>query len=284
MNYTITYKGERIMNNNNNIDDLKKKLDQIKKMGWVASKRNGPTGIGYTFESLLGRDENNLPYYDYEDIEIKVHRKNSSSPIHLFNATPDGDELFPIKKLVNKIGYPDKKNPEYKVFNVTITGKKYTTLGYYKRLKIKVNYFKKKVDLRVINNMNEKYNLNISWSYDLLKERINCKIKQLAIINADVKVINGKEYFKYESINFYKIKGFNHLIKLIDEGIINVTFKIGVFRDGPRKGQIHDRGTDFSIKQDNLEMLYDLIPSGKQVKIFHNISSWFDSKGIKKSN
>ena len=270
----------------NSIISLKKKFYEIKKMNWIESKRKGPTGIGYTFETLLGIDENNLPYYDFEDIEIKVHRKNSSSPIHLFNATPDGDELFPIKKIIKKIGYQDKINPKYKVFNVTITGKDYINLGYYKRLKIKVNYFKRKVDLRVVNNINKKYDLNISWSYDLLKEKINYKIKHLAIIDADVKVINGKEFFKYDRINFYKIKGFNHLIKLIDEGIINVTFKIGVFRDGPRKGQIHDRGTDFSIKKKNLGMLYDLIPSGsyKGTDKYVSIYNWFGNKGIKKSN
>lgn len=269
---------------NNSIDDLKRKFERIKNMDWVESKRKGPTGIGFTFETLLGRNENNLPYYDFEDIEIKVHRKNSSSPIHLFNATPDGDELFPIKKIISKIGYPDRINPNYRVFNVTISGKNFTNLGYYKRLKLKVNYFKKKVDLRVINNMNEKYNLNISWSYDLLKEKINYKIKQIAIINADVKVINNKEFFKYENITFYRIKGFNHLIKLIDDGVINVTFKIGVFRDGSRKGQIHDRGTDFSIKQENLELLYDLIPSGayKSTNIIQSIYNWFGCQGCKK--
>lgn len=269
---------------NNSIDNLKEKFETIKKMGWVESKRKGPTGIGYTFETLLGRNENNLPYYDFEDIEIKVHRKKSSSPIHLFSATPDGDELFPIKKIVDKIGYPDKINPKHKVFNVTITGKKYTNLGYYKKLKIKVNYFKRKVDLRVVNNMNEKYNLYVSWSFDLLKDKIKYKINKLAIINADVKVINGKEYFKYNNITFYQIKGFNHLIKLIDDGLINVTFKIGVFRDGPRKDQTHDRGTDFSIKQENLELLYNLIPSGayKKSNITQNIYSWFGCQGCKK--
>ena len=269
---------------NNSIGELKKKFEIIKKMGWVESKRKGPTGIGYTFETLLGRNENNLPYYDFEDIEIKVHRRKSSSPIHLFNATPDGDELFPIKKIVNTIGYPDKINPKYKVFNVTITGKKYTNLGYYKKLKIKVNYFKRKVDLRVVNNINEKYNLSVSWSYNLLKDKIKYKIKKLAIINADVKKIDGKEFFKYNSIAFYQIKGFNHLIKLIDDGIVNVTFKIGVFRDGPRKGQIHDRGTDFSIKQENLEMLYSLIPSGtyNSINKYERIYDWFGCQGYKK--
>jgi len=42
------------------IDDLKEKFEFIKNLGFVQSKRNGPTGIGYTFESLLGIGENKL--------------------------------------------------------------------------------------------------------------------------------------------------------------------------------------------------------------------------------
>jgi hypothetical protein len=42
------------------IDEIKKRLTAIKKMGYVKSLRNGPTGIGYTLETLLEIDENNI--------------------------------------------------------------------------------------------------------------------------------------------------------------------------------------------------------------------------------
>lgn len=264
----------------NSIIRLKKEFERIKEMKWVESKRSGTTGIGYTFEELLGKKENNYPYYDFEDIEIKVHNKKSNYPIHLFNATPDGDEVYPIKKIIDKIGYPDKLMPKYNVFNITVSGNNFTKIGYYKRVKLKVDYNNKKVYLIAINNNNENYDLNVSWSFKLLQEKIKNKIEKLAIIEAETKNISFKEYYKYNSIVFYKIKKFDYFINLIDKGIISITFKIGVFRSGPREGQIHDRGTDFSIYEKDINKLYDLIPSGAQNKksFIHKLSNWFGSK------
>ncbi len=59
-------------------------------MGWIESKRKGTTGIGYTFETLLGKEEESFPIPDYGSIEIKTRYRNAKFPITLFNATPDG--------------------------------------------------------------------------------------------------------------------------------------------------------------------------------------------------
>ncbi len=40
------------------------KLQKIESKGFVQSMRQGPTGIGYTFETLFGVDENNIPIPD----------------------------------------------------------------------------------------------------------------------------------------------------------------------------------------------------------------------------
>ncbi|MDR1216690.1 MAG: MvaI/BcnI family restriction endonuclease [Treponema sp.] len=39
--------------------EFKEKFQAIKNMGYVPSLRRGPTGIGYTLETLLGIAENN---------------------------------------------------------------------------------------------------------------------------------------------------------------------------------------------------------------------------------
>ena len=36
---------------------LKAEFMRIKSLGWIRSKRKGPTGIGKTFEVLLGKEE-----------------------------------------------------------------------------------------------------------------------------------------------------------------------------------------------------------------------------------
>ena len=54
----------------------------------------------------------------------------------------------------------------------------------------------------------------------------------------------------------YEIKSFNKFIECIDKGYIIITFKIGYFKSGKRKGQIHDHGTGFSINYNDIGKLY----------------------------
>jgi alpha-mannosidase len=75
-------------------------------------------------------------------------------------------------------------------------------------------------------------------------------------IEVDSKFINGIEYFKYTDLHIYQLRDFNTFLKLIEKGIIKVTFKIGVVRIGDRKGKISDHGTSFSISKENLSKLY----------------------------
>ena len=91
----------------------------------------------------------------------------------------------------------------------------------------------------------------------MLNERINLKLKNLAIVKAENMKIKGIEYFKYNKINFYQYKNFNTFISLLEKGKINITFMIGIYKSGKRFGQTHDRGTAFTIKEKDIDLLYD---------------------------
>ena len=45
----------------------------------------------------------------------------------------------------------------------------------------------------------------------------------------------------------------------MEQGIIRITFKIGVYREGEKKGEIHDRGTSFEIQEKDLQKLFHCI-------------------------
>ncbi len=241
------------------IDDLNKRFLNIKKQGWIKTLSNGTSGIGYTFESLIGKEKENFPIADYNGIEIKTSRRTSWGKIHLFHATPDGDYLFPIKDILNVLGYPDRDFPEYKVFNFNTNSKNYTYVGLYKKIKLYVDRKEEKIYLIAKNKNGENLNLQISWSFKMLKQRLDLKLKCLAIVKADTKKINCVEYFKYNEINFYKLKSFDVFIDLIESGAINITFMIGIYKSGKQFGQTHDRGTAFTINEKNIELLYDKI-------------------------
>lgn len=236
--------------------DLKEKFLVIKNKGWIESMRYGTSGIGYTFESLIGKKEDNFFVPDYDDIEIKTVKIFSKQKVHLLNLTPDGDYLFPIKEIIKKLGYPDKDYPNYNVFNMSFTAIEYTKINKNTYGKIRVNRKDKKVELMIKKGIIDKP-IGISWSFDYIIERIRIKIKKLALIEAYHKLIYGKEYYKYQYLKYYELKE-EEFIKAIENGKIEITFKIGIFKKGERFGQIHDRGTDFSIYIKNIESIYNL--------------------------
>ena len=62
-------------------------------MGYVKSTRSGFTGIGKTFEDLIGKTEDTLEELDFHGIEIKTKRGYSKGYTTLFCDT--------LKKKVN---------------------------------------------------------------------------------------------------------------------------------------------------------------------------------------
>ena len=238
---------------------LKKEFERIKKIGWIKERRKGFCSVGYTFEQMLGKEEEDFPIPDFDGIEIKTRNYHAKTHLHLFNLTPDGDYLFPIKRILDTLGCPSKDNHNNKVFYRNFNGSEYTQIIYGQKGILKVNRKEEKIDLVVYNHKDENINIGISWSFEWLKERLKLKLQYLAIVYASSCIISGEGYYHYDEINFYKLKDFDTFLLLVEKGLIEITFKIGVFKSGRRIGQVYDHGTDFSIDIDNIESLYDKI-------------------------
>lgn len=174
---------------NKNFISLYKKYQAIRKMDWIENMRNGYSGIGYTFETLIGKEEDTLPIPDYGEIEIKVNRTFSKNEIHLFTTVPDGDYLFPMERVLEKLGYPDKKYNFFKVLNMDFNCKEYTHIGKYRMAKIEIDRNNNKINLVAKDFKGQTIDVGISWSFNLLRERLYLKLKELVIIEANVKKI-----------------------------------------------------------------------------------------------
>lgn len=246
-----------------NIDEsvlkLKIKFEEIRKMDWVKSYRKDFGGIGITFEKLIGNNENTFEIPDYNGIEIKTKRGYSKSSTTLFNFAPEGPHYHETERLKEKFGYPDKELKQYKILNNTISAVEKTKIGINFYFKLKIDRKREKVFLVVFDKYNNLLEKEVYWGFDLLKEKLERKLKYLAFIKALSKKINKEEYFKYYKMNIYKLKDFNSFINLLENGIITISFKIGVFKKGKNKGKIHDHGTSFNIKEADLLKLYNLI-------------------------
>lgn len=245
----------------NNIKYLISRFEKIKKLGWVKSINNSNSGVGRTLENLLNIPENNLEIPDFKGIEIKTHRTNSNSYISLFSSVPDGPHYHEIEIIKNKYGYPDKKLKQYKVLNVTVNAKCLEWFGANYKAILKINYQLKRISLYIVDICGNIVEKSTYWDFTTIKSKLYRKMQYLAYFPTNAKIMNKNEYFNYSSIIIYKIISFNKFIELIENGTIIITFKIGVFKSGRRKGQINDHGTTFKIKGDKLNELYEIIYS-----------------------
>ena len=249
------------------IKKLKKEFERVKSLGWIKQKRKGFTSGGYTFEILLKKDEDQFPLPDYYGIEIKVMNSHTKTNLHLFNLGPDGEDFFPIKTILEELGMPDKDDKTKKIFYRSFNAKKYTNIIYGRKGIIKVNRDNERLELLIMDSKDNKSNINIYWSFKYIEERLNLKLRYLALIRTSSRIIDDIGYYYYHTINFYKLRGFNTFISLIENGIIDITFKIGYHKSGKRIGEIYDHGTDFSISVNNLYMLYEEIEKSWDQKV-----------------
>ncbi|MEO0004597.1 MAG: MvaI/BcnI family restriction endonuclease, partial [candidate division WOR-3 bacterium] len=89
------------------IAEFRQRFGEIKKLGWVPSKRRGPTGVGHTFEQLMGLTENNIALPDLGEVELKTHRVDSTSMITLFTFNRRAWKMNQLDA-VRKFGVPDE--------------------------------------------------------------------------------------------------------------------------------------------------------------------------------
>lgn len=241
------------------LKNLKKEFERIKNMGYVKATRSGPTGIGKTFEDLLRKQENSLELPDCNGIEIKTKGGYSRCYTTLFGATPQGKKEFEIERLRSTYGYPDEVYKHQKFLHASVQANCSTLVGNRFLFKLVVKYEQQKIFLLIMDR-----NMNILeekayWDFETLRTKLERKVQYMALVKAWPNNINDEVYYKYYDIDFYKLKGFVEFIRLIEDGTIRITFKIGIFRKGFRAGKLHDRGTGFEIQEIDMLKLFDKI-------------------------
>jgi len=225
-------------------NELVDRLHEISNQ-WIPSNRIHDTGIGKTLEDLLGIKENNIPGPNGEKVELKSMRKNSSSMITLFTKTPSPSDS--IKRLLQQFGYPSKKDPSRKNLHVDLYGDRYTNIKGIPSLKLSVSSTR----IGIEDNRGEKYG---GWDYTVLRRSFEAKMHRVLLVKADSRFINNREEFNYNEAWVLMGFSFERFIKLIENGIVKVELRIGVYPlDHRNAGKTHDHGTGFRVLERNLQ-------------------------------
>jgi len=221
-----------------NLKELKEKLFQIKKQGFIPTHRKGDTGIGKTLEDLLGIKENNIPLPDIDGIaELKAYRKDATSMLTLFTLEPlpkggDRDRI-----LLDNFGYSKRDNRRSKELHSTLSCKKYNN----QRLKLSVEKDKIRVQ-------GKGKRLNIYWDMESVKKKFHNKLPALVYVLADRKVINDKENFHFNEAYLLTDFNFERFKKMIKKDKVVVDFRM-YYRPN---GSVRNHGTAFRVKSNRL--------------------------------
>lgn len=227
------------------LTELLEKFDTIKDRGWIDSLRIGDTGIGYTFETLLGLRENNSKKADFKGIEIKCKGikaggKSSSSKINIFQEGPTWTVDATAKQLIRILG--KQRSDGLFACHSQVTPKP-NNLG----LVLEVLNQQNKIDLTK----------NASalgyWTFKQLETRLLEKHSRTALIKASTRSSKSKTQFHYEEFVYCTNPSIARFVGLVEER--KIVFEFLMHEE--QGGSIRNRGYPWRlIRSELLDRLF----------------------------
>ncbi len=218
------------------LDEFREKFAEIKKIGWMASKRRSNTGIGYTLETLLGIEENNIALPDFGTVELKSHRVNSTSMITLFTFNRNVWKINPLQA-VRKYGTEDMNGRLGLYFTMSPTP---TGTGLF------LHTEQETISVRHISG-----EVIAEWSLEALAQQFMKKMPALVLVSALSEMRGDVEYFNYTSARLLEGTSPEILREQILAGNVLVDLRI---HDRPTS--VRNRGIGFRARKNKLPLLF----------------------------
>jgi len=218
------------------IKEFAVKFKDIREKGYVPSMRKGPTGIGYTLETLLNIGENNDAYPDIEGAELKAHRTKGNSMITLFTFNKKVWKMPPLDA-IKKYGSLDKNGRQGLYYTMSL---KPNSAGLFLDVQ--------KIEISVTHISGE---LIATWQLQTLADRFMQKIPALLFVSTFTEERDGKEYFHYYRAQLMKGTSPELLANQFREENILVDLRL---HDKGTMARNH--GTGFRTYEDKLPFLF----------------------------
>lgn len=206
------------------LNELLQRFDAVKSQGWIDTMRPGDTGIGYTFETLLGIEENNDQVADFQGIEIKCKgmkdgEVTGSTKINLFQAGPTWSSQSNARDRIRVLGRMGDDGL-YACYSQVTTAP--NNLG----LLLNVVDLSSKIDLR-------KDTVELGyWSFSQLEARLTEKHSRTAFVKAKTRKVKNTPQFSYEELVYCDKPSIQRFIDLVSHRNIVFEFTMSEKPDG----------------------------------------------------
>lgn len=224
-----------------NLKELVEKLKAISEMGYVKALRKGNTGIGYTFESLIGLEETNIPIPDIGGrVEIKTTRKHSSSLVTLFTFNR-GVWVLRQKEIIENFGYKDEKGR--KALKSTVFYNRPNSLG----LCLEIDERKNIIRLLASND-----ELLAEWDVYVIVGVFSSKLSRLLFVLADRHVVNAQEVFCFNEAYLLTEPKPRNFLNAFKKSLVGIDLRMHL----KENDTVRNRGTGFRMREKDMLELY----------------------------
>lgn len=218
------------------LDQFRRRFEEIRDMGSVKSTRRGPTGVGHTFETLLGLKEDNIALPDLGEVEVKARRAGSASMVTLFTYDR-GCWLEKPLSAIKKYGTPDKDG----------------RLGMYFTMSSKPNasglYLDIDDDVAAVKHTSG--TVIATWNLNTLANQFSRKLPALIVVSAISEMRADGEYFHFTRAQFLKDTSADIMRSQLAEGNILLDLRLH-----DRGTSARNHGTGFRTFEDKLPLLF----------------------------
>jgi len=222
------------------LKEIIKRLSKIKKLGYVKSMRSGPTGIGYTLETLLKIKENNISSPDFGEIELKSQREKHAGMTTLFTFNNKAWVTPPLDA-IKKYGSKDKDGRKGMYYTM---GMKPNSAGLFLY-----------VDDATVSVRNIDGSIVAVWQLAEIEKRFESKVKNVLLIKAKVEERDGIEYFLFDRARLLSGGTSQAILKNQFE---NEQLLVDL-RLHDKGTMARNHGTGFRVFENNLENLYEKV-------------------------
>ncbi len=221
------------------IDEFSVKFKEIKNLGYVPTKRRGPTGIGYTLETRLGIAENNNAHPDIDGAELKAHRTKGNCLITLFTFDKRVWRMPPLDA-VRKYGSLDRNGRRGLYYTISL---KPNSAGLF------LDVQPTDISIRHISG-----EVVAVWQLQTLADRFNQKIPALIYVSTFCEERAGVEHFHYYRAQL--MRGTSPELLADQFRAENILVDLRLHDKGTRA---RNHGTGFRTYEDHLPLLFSSI-------------------------
>ena len=226
------------------LSELLALYDKVHTLGWVDTLRAGDTGIGYTFETLVGIEENNDQRADFKGIELKCKLKKDLRPmggkINLFQMAPDWTDRRRGIDRLRTMGKADQSGYFSCYSQVTTTA---NNLG----LRLDVQPLSTNIDL------NKDLDRLGVWEQERLARRLAEKHSRAVFVKAESRTRAGTIQYRYNELIYCERPDIERFVSMV--GARHIVFEF-MMREKP-PGRVRNHGYPWRlVDEGKLDQLF----------------------------